>query len=119
MAYRVPGFRFSLVALAAIDTGINNQYGNLAVDVNNAGLAVLPAAGGRIVGVIEDPCLAGEVVSVTKSGIVNIWAAGAVTAGADVQIDAAGMVLDAVAGTVIGVALEDSAAGELATILLV
>ena len=119
MAYNQPGFRFSLVALDAINTGANNQFGNLAVDVNAAGLGVLPAAAGRIVGVTPDPCIAGEVMSVVQSGIVNIWAGDAVTAGSNVEVDAAGMVLDEVAGIVIGVALEDAAAGELATILLI
>lgn len=113
MAYEIPGFSLTLPAGAADLV----QYTAIAVDAD--GLAVVPAAGGDIVGVIQNKPKAGQAATVMCSGVTILLSAGAVVAGGGVAVDATGAAVPAATGdAVIGTALESAASGEFATVLL-
>jgi len=105
MAYEIPGFKETLVA--GVDLSAN-QY--RAVDVNNTGQAVLPAAGGRIAGVQQNKPSTGRAVEVMGSGVSIVEAGAAVTAGDTLQIDATGRVITRTTGVAVGVARETASA---------
>lgn len=79
----------------------------------------LPAAGGRIFGVVAYDVIAGQKVGVKRGGVVPITVgATPVTAFAEVEVDAAGKVVPKAAGVAIGFAASGAAAGADAEIVL-
>ena len=115
MAYEIPGF--SWTPLAGEDLSSSQFCG---VDIDSAGEAVLPAAGGRCVGFIRNKPALGEAVTLVTTGIVmaEVGATG-INAGDNVSVNAAGKVVQSVSGDIsVGVALSTNASGEVGTILL-
>ncbi|WP_348733475.1 capsid cement protein [uncultured Mycolicibacterium sp.] len=80
-------------------------------------LAVAPAADGdRAFGVAADDASAGQLVHVARGGVVRVVAAGAIPAGADVQVGADGAASTAAAGVVVGFAVTGAADGAVAEV---
>lgn len=116
MAYEQPGFSMTLLAGADLSS---SQF--CAVNVSNAGAAVLPAgAGGRAIGVLQNKPASGETATIVVDGITKgLVGVGGVTAGDTVQALADGSFTTAAAGDyAIGVALATGVAGVLVPILL-
>lgn len=117
MAYEIPGFSFTLPAGADLSSSLFR-----AVDVNSSGVAVLPGAGGRIIGFLNNRPKSGEAATIVHSGIVQAECGAAVTRGANVMVGTDGRVLDHVAAddnAKVGIALETgSAAGVVIAVLL-
>lgn len=79
----------------------------------------LPATPAAAVGVVLNGAASGDNMTVVLDGVVPVTAgAGGVTAGAAVEVLAAGTVQDYTSGTVVGKALTSAASGELASVLL-
>lgn len=101
MAGNIPGFTYS------VNLGVD-QIDSVARFINrSAGKGVLPATGGRVVGVRTTKGRVGNAVSVTKTGIEFVEAGGVIADGDDIATDNLGRAIkaDAVAGhKVIGVA---------------
>lgn len=115
MAYEIPGFSFTLVSNADF-TASQFRF----VDVNAAGKAVAPAAGGRCVGVRNNKPKLNEAVTIVHSGISIVEAGAAITVGGNVQTDALGQAIPLAAGISQGVALESaSGAGVKIAVLLI
>lgn len=114
MAYEIPGFSFTLPAGVDLSTSLFR-----AVNVDANSKAVLPAAGGRIVGFLNNKAKANEAATIVNSGIVQAEAGAAITCGADVEVDNTGRVITLAAGKKVGVAFEAaSAAGIIIAVLL-
>jgi len=116
VAYEIPGFSWSLVAGEDLS---GSQYCGVDVEVST-GLAVLPSAGGRVVGVLRNKPAEGGTATVVTTGVVmaKIGATG-VVAGNNVTVDTNGKIIQASSGdSLLGVALKTNAAGEIGTILL-
>lgn len=116
MAYEIPGFQFTLVAGEDL-TG--SQF--CAVDVERGtGQIVLPAANGRVVGILQNKPDDGESGALIESGISKVWVgATGIEAGDDVTTDADGHIIQATSGdSSVGIALKTNAADELGTVLL-
>lgn len=113
MGYQQLEGPFTLKATVAIGYGV-------AIDCDAAGQAALPAAGGRIVGVCTGKAAIGEAVPFQNDGIAECkTGAGGVTAGTAVKVDAAGLMINAVAtDKSVGIALATVGAGGFAPILL-
>jgi hypothetical protein len=107
----------------------NSQY--CAVSVDNNGNAVLPAAGGPVVGVLQNAPKQGQTAQIRVYGVTQMVASAAVTSGNLVEATATGQgkpvtVISANTGTgaitggvVLGIALDTvAAAGEYSTVLL-
>lgn len=112
----IPGFSWGVI-LAGADLSAS-QY--RAVNLNSSVQAVVPSAGGRIVGIRQNKPTSGQAVTIVSSGVV-LWEAGAaVTAGANVSTDNAGRCVDqATTAFTHGVALAAAgAAGVLVPVLL-
>lgn len=73
-------------ATAAVDLLTRYRY----VTLDNTGKATLPAAGARVVGVVEEPAVAGRPLTYAVGGRLKVEAGAAVAAGALVQTDATG-----------------------------
>lgn len=115
MAYEIPGFSYTLVSAA--DFSVTGQF--RAVNVDATGKAALPAAGGRIAGILNNKPKAGESATIVQSGISACEAGAAVTIGSTVEVDATGRVVPRAAGVAVGIALETaSAAGVKIAVLL-
>lgn len=116
MAYEMPGFSFTLVA--GEDLTLSQFCG---VDVEHGtGDAVLPGAGLRICGVVQNKPDEGESATIVNDGIskVQVGTTG-VRAGDSVTVDADGTFIQASAGDIgAGIALKTNAPGELGTVLL-
>lgn len=106
--YNKPGTSITIPATAAI-----TAYKFVALD------GKLPATPADAVGVVLNAAASGDPMTVHLDGIVPVTAGGTgVTAGAAVEVLAAGTVQDYSSGTVVGKALTTAAAGALASILL-
>jgi hypothetical protein len=90
------------------------------VQVKSAGKVGLAAANGDAVGVVQNkPQGDGHAATVAFSGVSNVVVgAGGVAAGAKVASDAAGKAVTHSTGSVLGIAIEDGAAGEIVPVLL-
>lgn len=91
------------------------------VKVTGSHTAGLSTAGGDVsVGVLQNkPQREGAAATVATHGISMVFVGtGGVTAGDEVEADANGAAVTQSAGTTLGVAIEDGAAGELAPVLL-
>lgn len=114
MAYEIPGLSFTLVSAADLT---NSQF--RFVDVDATGKAVLPGAGGPVVGVCNNHADVNEPVTVVSNGISKVEAGGAIPAGSPVGTDATGRAVVAAAGAGHGRALETaSGAGIRIAVLL-
>lgn len=114
MAYEIPGFSYTLPAGVDLSALLFR-----AVDIDENSKAVLPAAGGRIVGVLNNRAKANEAATIIQTGIVQVEAGAAVTAGDDVEVDEQGRAITLAAGAKVGVAFESaSAAGIIIAVLL-
>ena len=115
MAYEIPGFSFTLVAGEDLRS---SQF--CAVDISQAGKAVLPVQGARAVGVIQNKPDDGEAATVVVTGITKAWiGTGGIGAGDNVTVDDDGTIIRATnTDRCIGVSLLTSAAGTLGSILL-
>lgn len=104
---------FSLKATVAIGYGV-------AVDIDANGQVALPAAGGRIAGVCVMKAAIGDACTFQNDGIAECkTGAGGVTQGTAVKVDAAGLMINAVAtDKSVGIAVLTVAAGGFAPILL-
>lgn len=115
MAREIPVLPYTLVA--AVDLSAN-QYGG--VDCGTSGTAVLPSAGGRIIGIQQNAPTAGRAATIEHGGISKFrCGAGGVTAGDDLMAAADGTLITATAtNKAVGVALDTVAAAEIGTCLL-
>lgn len=117
MAYNLVGFTLTLEAAADLSS---SQY--CAVNVDGNGKAALPSVGGRIVGVLQNDPTSGKEATIQFLGATKMVAAGAITAGAWVKVDATGKAVSTSTATdeVVGICLTAAGgANELATILLI
>lgn len=73
-------------ATAAVDLLTRYRY----VTLDNTGKAVLPAAGARVVGTVEEPAKAGRPLTYAIGGRLKVEAGAAIVAGALIQTDATG-----------------------------
>ena len=92
-----------------------SQY--LAMDLDANGKLVLPGAGGRAIGFLQNSPAAGQAGSVQIDGVAQAIAGAAVTAGDYLEVTAAGKVITFAPGAghyTIGRALEAGAAGGVA-----
>lgn len=91
-----------------------------AVTVDGNGNAVLPAADGVAIGVLQNNPKSGQTAAVRVEGVSMMVASAAVTAGQLVTVDANGEAVPAATGNyVIGIALDSvAAAGEQISVLL-
>lgn len=106
--YNKPGLSITVTATATITA---NKFVTLG--------GALPATPADAVGAVLNGAASGDNMTVHLDGIVPVTAgAGGVTAGAAVEVLAAGTVQDYTSGTVVGKALTSAASGELASILL-
>jgi hypothetical protein len=115
VAYEIPGF--SWTPLAGEDLSSSQFCG---VDIDSAGEAVLPSAGGRCVGFVRNKPAAGIAVTVVTTGIVmaKVGATG-VVAGNNVSVDSDGTVIQSASGDIsVGVALATNAPDEITSVLL-
>lgn len=106
MAWEIPVLDFTLEAAADLTT---KQYFLVIVDAN--GKAALAGAGGNVAGAVQNEPNTGEAVSIRTYGITKVVAGAAITAGANVEADAAGKAITATTNPVFGIALQ-SAAGD-------
>lgn len=132
MSYEESLKSITLVADASIGiyTGVPGQPGSPqphggkqyhAVKVTGVGQTGLAGAGEAAVGVLQNkPQGVGHAATVGFSGVTNLVTGGAVTAGDNIEVDAAGKGITATAGAVLGVALGTSTgADQLIPVLLV
>lgn len=110
-----PGQDITAQAAAAIGanlfvkpSGDRTAAGNLSV--------VVAAAGDRPLGVAAHSAAAGQLVHIARGGVLRVLAAGTITAGAAIQVGAAGTATSATDGAVIGIAVTGAADGTLAEI---
>lgn len=116
MAYEIPGFSFTLVAAADLSA---SQF--CFVNVDATGLAALPGANGRAIGVLQNKPALGRVATVVCSGISKaLVGVGDCTAGDDLEVTATGAVkVAAGAGSrIVGVALATGVAGQIIPVLI-
>lgn len=126
MAYEINQLTISLPNTVDLS---NSQFCAVAVDAN--GNAVLPAAGGIAIGVLQNNPKANQTASVRVAGISYLVASAAITAGSPIAVDATGKAKAVTAETantttgvttgsaVFGVALDTTAAaGDILTVLI-
>lgn len=116
MAYEIPGFSWTLVAGEDLT---ESQYCGVDLELTT-GQAVLPSAGGRIIGVLRNKPDDEQPATVVSSGVVmGLIGDTGVVAGNNVTVDADGAFIQASSGdTHCGIAVKSNAAGEIGTILL-
>jgi hypothetical protein len=78
----------------------------------------LPAAGGRVFGVVGRDTPSGGLVPVKREGILPVDAAGNIAAFAEVETDAAGKVITKAAGIAVGYVTTAAANGGIAEVQL-
>ena len=136
MAYDIPGFKFSLPAIAALATDLaaDNARKFRFLEVDSNGTVDYAVAGDHdtnlaVVGVLyNDPIVANAPAEIVHSGIARVEAGtGGVTAGQRVtSVDSttsAGRAVDVTAGgdnqVALGLALETASSGEIFACLLI
>lgn len=77
------------------------QYFCVAFD-SSTGVSLVAAAGAKCDGILQNAPIAGQAAQVRTSGLSKAIAAEAITAGAEVESDANGKLVNAVKGTVSG-----------------
>lgn len=116
MAYENPDFVYTLEASGDLSA---SQFHALEVDSNGQAI-VCNSAGVQIAGVLQNkPTAAGMAATVCASGITKVIAGAAVTAGAELEVNASGRLITATTGDVVAIALEDAAGdGSIMSVLL-
>lgn len=92
-------YKYLETATAAVDLLTRYRF----VSLNAAGLAIVPAAGAKVSGQIEEPAKAGRPVTYACGGRLKVEAAAAIVAGVQVQTDATGKAIILAAGVPVGV----------------
>lgn len=106
MAYEIPGKKITVMMAASYAAG---QY--RATTLNSSGLGAVPAAGAKIIGIVQNKPADADAGEIMTSGISKMEAGAAIAAGADVAVDSSGRGVTAVAGDeVIGQAMEAAGA---------
>jgi hypothetical protein len=114
MAWEKPGHQIALVATADLSS---SQF--CAVDVDSSAQAALPSNHGRAVGVVQNKPKLGAVADVMVDGVTKMVAAGAITKGANITVNASGQAVAAATGNIIlGIALDTGAASAIIPVLL-
>lgn len=90
------------------------------VRIDNTATALLPTAGGDVVGVLQNkPSVAGHAAEIAYAGRAKVYCSADVAAGVKVQVDTAGKVLTALTGDhVVGTVLVGGTNGQLVEVLL-
>ena len=125
MAYEIPSFYVGILP-ADIDMSALQFAG---VDVAPAahtqgagvgGTAIVkPAAGGQILGILQNNPMVGEAAQVMEAGVSKAKAGGIFVAGDKLAVDVNGNFVLAVTGNlIVAIALETGAAGVISTVLL-
>ncbi|NKY17528.1 capsid cement protein [Tsukamurella spumae] len=83
----------------------------------NLSVAHAPA-GGRVFGVAVDDATVGDLVGVARDGVLRVTAGAAITAGAEVEVGAAGKAITKNTGTAIGYAVTNAVTDGIAEIAL-
>lgn len=118
MAWEIPGFSWTMVA--GVDLS-SSQFCFVNADTTAAGCkAILPTAGGRAIGVVQNKPASGRPVTIVSSGISKCKVAtGGVTAGDNVKALATGAVTTACTGTyALGIALATGLVGEIVPVFI-
>ena len=111
MGYQIPGKTITLVLAADVARF-------KAVKVNSDGKLIVAGADSIIAGITQLPDVAGHSVPVMINGVSQVSYGAAVVAGASLSTDADGDFITAVAGPIVGIALQSGAAGVIGTALL-
>lgn len=114
MAYEVPGYKLSLVAGADLT---DKQFCAMALS-GQLGVVAAASTTSDIVGVLQQPAIAGETTEVMVHGVTKGVLGGTVADGDVVEVDASGHFITKTTGYPVGFALEGGAVGNLGTILL-
>ena len=80
--------------------------------------AATATAAGVVLGVADHDAKAGELFTVHRAGVVRVVAGGAIAAGAQVEVGAAGKAVTLAAGKAVGYAITGAASAALAEIAL-
>lgn len=87
--------------------------------VDSNGKLVVAGAKAKVAGVIQNNNIAGEATTVGFQGVSKVKAGAAITAGAEVESDAAGKAVTLTDGKSVGIALESATAdGQIISVLL-
>ena len=114
MAHEMPGFSFT--ALAATDMTGKTGYG---VVINNLNQVALAGASASIDGVIRYEGLAGQAVTVVKTGEMGVILGGPVTMGDPLAVAAGGAFIKATTGMpIVAVSRRTGLIGEMHEVLL-
>lgn len=93
--------------------------GNRATQTQGGNVSIAPAAAGtRAFGVAADDAAIGQLVDVLRGGVVRVDAGGAIAAGAEVEVGAAGKAITKASGITVGVAITGAANNTVAEIAL-
>ncbi|RYF52403.1 MAG: hypothetical protein EOO38_00260 [Cytophagaceae bacterium] len=103
-------YQYSAVAVAPSTTIVGAGVGNATLQA--------PAAGGRIIGILQDNPRKGQAAEVTALGISKWRAAGSFSVGDELSTDVNGYAVKGSGGTVVAIALEQAVAGDITTVLL-
>lgn len=99
-------------------TGNRSGGPGLSNDLQNLYVVGLPAAGGRVLGVVGYDVGAGDPVPVKREGVLPIVAGANIAAFAEVEVDATGRVITKASGVAIGFCMTGVASGADAEIWL-
>lgn len=102
--------QFYGVDLGVAQNVVGTGQGNAAI--------VMPKAGGRILGVLQNNPIQGEACELTCAGITKAKATGDFSVGDELSVDAAGGFVKASGGTVVGIACEQAVAGDVTSVFL-
>lgn len=100
------------------DTGLDTTASGQRFQVAMAGGAGTAGAGKRVLGVALWDAAIGQEVTVKRGSVMLVTCAANITAGQEVEVDANGKVIPLNAGVAVGMALDTTASGGDATILM-
>ena len=98
-----------------VDIGVAKNV--VGTNQGNAAI-VMPTAGGRIIGVLQNNPIQGEACELTSAGICKAKATGTFSVGDELSIDAQGGFVKASNGTVVAIALEQAVTGDVTSVFL-
>ncbi len=113
MGYSIPDFTLTLLAGADLSA---KQFH--AVKLNSSGKVVLASDGDKIVGILQDDPENGQAGVIMVSGASPVIFGDTVTAGQEVQANAAGKIITKASGVGIGFCLEGGTVNKVGTILI-
>lgn len=127
MAYEIPfnyigilpaNIDMSALQFTAIDVGAASGSGVIGAGFSGAA-AVQPAAGGKIIGVLQNKPLLGEATNLMKDGVTKIKAGGDFVVGDRLMVTSGGLFIKATTGNhVVATAMEAGSNGAVSTALL-